>query len=103
MGGAAGPKTVAHIAEFCDGWMPIGARHDVVGGITKVREGLADVGRDPETIEVGVFGAPKDPADLERLAEVGVVRAVFGLPQDGREVVLEELERLASLIETMGG
>ncbi len=23
MGGAAGPKTFAHIMEFCDGWMPI--------------------------------------------------------------------------------
>ena len=22
--GAAGPKTAKHVAEFCDGWMPIG-------------------------------------------------------------------------------
>ncbi len=27
LGGDAGPKTAAHIAEFCDGWMPIGGRH----------------------------------------------------------------------------
>jgi alkanesulfonate monooxygenase SsuD/methylene tetrahydromethanopterin reductase-like flavin-dependent oxidoreductase (luciferase family) len=26
LGGAAGPKTAKHIAEFCDGWMPIGGR-----------------------------------------------------------------------------
>ena len=39
LGGDAGPKTAAHIAEFCDGWMPIGGRHaldkwdEVRGGV----------------------------------------------------------------------
>ena len=27
MGGAVGPKTAAHIAEFCDGWLPLGGAH----------------------------------------------------------------------------
>ena len=27
LGGNAGPRTAADIAEFCDGWMPIGGAH----------------------------------------------------------------------------
>ena len=39
MGGAAGPKTIAHMVEFCDGWMPLSTRHDLEGNLTKVRDG----------------------------------------------------------------
>ena len=38
MGGAAGPKTAAHIAEFCDGWMPIGGAYEFDGGMVEIKK-----------------------------------------------------------------
>ena len=103
LGGAAGPKTIAHIVEFCDGWMPIGGRHDLFGKIQTVREAAQEAGRDPDSIEIGVFNAPKDSGELERLAEAGVKRAVFALPSAEPAVVLEKLMDRAKLIGVVGG
>lgn len=98
LGGAAGPKTAAHIAEFCDGWMPIGGRHGIDAGWDAIRDAAESIGRDPGTIEVGVFGAPTDPAELEALESKGVKRAIFGLPQGPRDEVLAALEKLTALV-----
>jgi len=92
MGGAAGPKTIADMAEFCDGWIPLGGRHDLIGKIDEVRTAIADAGRDPESFEIGIFGAPKDETQLEALADAGVVRAIFPMPQAEASVVLDKLK-----------
>lgn len=91
LGGAAGPRTVADIVEFCDGWMPIGVRHDVAGGMAAVRQAAADAGRDPASIEIGISGAPRDPDVLGALAAAGVVRVVFSLPQADPESVVAKM------------
>ncbi len=103
LGGAAGPKTVAHIVEFCDGWMPINGRHDVAAGMGAIRAAAQDAGRDPGDIETGVFNAPKHPEQLEQLAATGVVRAVLPLPQAEPGVVLAKLKDRSRLIEAIDG
>ena len=100
LGGDAGPKTAAHIAEFCDGWMPIGGRYSLEKW-DEVRAACERIGRDPDTVELGVFGAPPDEAKLVGLAAKGVRRAVFGLPQGPRDEVLAALDEMAPLVETM--
>jgi len=100
LGGAAGPKTAADIAEFCDGWMPIGARQ-LKTGWDEVQRACEAVGRDPKSVEVGVFAAAPDEAKLTELASLGTTRAVLAMPQGPRADVLAELERLAPLIATM--
>ncbi len=102
LGGAAGPKTIAHIVEFCDGWMPIYGRHPVAERVADVKEAAAAAGRDPETIEFGVFGAPRDAAELSALASAGVGRALFSLPSAAPEIVLGKLDEYARLIEGLG-
>jgi probable F420-dependent oxidoreductase len=94
MGGAAGPKTVADMVEFCDGWMPLVTRHDIAGNIARVRQAVADAGREPGDFEITATGAK--PGMLESLREAGVDRLVFGLPSAGPEIVLPKLEGLAT-------
>jgi probable F420-dependent oxidoreductase len=98
MGGAAGPKTAAHIAEFCDGWMPIGGRH-ALDGWTEVVKACEAIGRDPQTVDFSVFGAPTDRAGLEDLEERGVTSALFVLPQGPRHEVLAAVEERAKLLD----
>jgi probable F420-dependent oxidoreductase len=97
MGGAAGPRTAADIAEYCDGWMPIGGRH-ALNGWDEIAAACERIGRDPAEIEIGVFGAPADRARLDGLRERGVARAVLGLPQGGRDEVLQALDDAAPLL-----
>ncbi len=100
LGGSAGPKTAAHIAEFCDGWMPLGGRHPLENWKLVV-EACAAIGRDPETIERGMFFAPPDEAKLTELAAAGFSRAVIGLPQGPRDEVLAALDDWAPLVSTL--
>jgi probable F420-dependent oxidoreductase len=100
LGGAAGPRTAADIAEFCDGWMPIGGRK-ATNKWPEIEAACEKIGRDPSSIEIGVFTPPPDEEVLTLLAEKGVKRAVFALPQGPRDEVLEALETFAPLVETM--
>lgn len=96
LGGSAGPKTAAHIAEFCDGFMPIGTR-DFGPALEEINKACDKIGRDPKTIELGVFGAKPTPEAIESLMEQGVSRAVFGLPQGKADEVLPAMDKLAEL------
>jgi probable F420-dependent oxidoreductase len=102
LGGGAGPKTFRHIAEFCDGWMPLSGRHELVTKIPMLEEACAEFGRDPKTVELGLFGAPPDPAKLAWLAKAGVRRAVLTLPQGSPAEVVEAMDRLAPLVAEFG-
>jgi len=97
MGGTAGPKTAADIAEFCDGWMPIGAR-TLAAGWENIKVACEKIDRDPATIELGIFAAKADTEELETLAEMGVQRAIFGLPQGPADEVMDELDRLTEFM-----
>jgi probable F420-dependent oxidoreductase len=95
MGAAPGPRTLQDIVEFCDGWIPLSGRHDIAGQVAKVREAVADGGRDPSKFEITAHGAKLD--HLETLEAAGVDRAVFTLPSLGPEAVLPRLGHLSEL------
>jgi hypothetical protein len=52
IGGAAGPKLFAHIAEYADGWIPIGGA-GVKAALVELRRACDAVGRDPATLRIG--------------------------------------------------
>jgi hypothetical protein len=67
--------------------------------IADVKRAAGAAGRDPETIDIGLFGAPRDREKLTELAEAGVGRAVFGLPAVAPDIVLRKLDEYAELID----
>ncbi|MDH3306870.1 MAG: LLM class F420-dependent oxidoreductase [Acidimicrobiia bacterium] len=99
LGSSAGPKTFKHIIEFCDGWMPIKGRSSIFDQLDGLREAAELAGRDPATIELGVFHATPDDDYVDRLREAGFTRAVFGLPQGSPSEVAQTLDGLATFVE----
>lgn len=97
MGAALGPRTMADIVEYCDGWIPLTGRHDIVDQVARVRAAVAEAGRDPDTFEVTAYGARVDRLDV--LEHAGVDRAVFNLPPMGPETVVSKLDQLSRDLE----
>ncbi|TDJ67474.1 MAG: LLM class F420-dependent oxidoreductase [Proteobacteria bacterium] len=98
MGGAAGPKTAAHIAEFCNGWMPLSV-YDLDSGITEIAKACAAIGRDPATVDIGMFYAMGyDAEQAKKDEDKGAKRGVLPLPSDGPEVILPMLDDYAKLL-----
>ncbi|MCP5025876.1 MAG: LLM class F420-dependent oxidoreductase [Actinomycetia bacterium] len=98
LGGAAGPKTIGDIVEYCDGWMPISGRYPIAEKIGDVKEAAVAAGRDPNSLQFGIFGAPGKPEALESLAEAGITRAVLGLPPAPADTVVPILDSYAELV-----
>ena len=98
MGGAGGPITFRHIIEYCDGWMPIHGRRSVLDKLPELHATAEAAGRDPATIELGVFGCPPKLDIIQDYASAGVTRCVLGLPPAGIDVVLPLLDRYAALV-----
>ena len=100
MGGAAGPKTAAHIAEFCDGWMPLGGVYDLDGGMTAIKAACANIGRDPATVQIGMFyGRGLDADAMKEHTDKGAKRGILPLPSEGADKVLPLLDDYAKLIQ----
>jgi len=97
LGGSVGPKTAADIAEFCDGWMPIGASNFT--GLDLIEEACEERGRDPKSVHLGVFRARPDAEALDALAEQGAQRALLELPQGPPDEVLAALDAYAPLLD----
>jgi probable F420-dependent oxidoreductase len=98
MGGAAAPKTIADMVEFCDGWMPLATRHDIAGRLDEVRAAIAGAGREVKTFDITAYSAKADPELIERLIGLDVNRIVFNLPQKSPEEANSRLRDLGGLI-----
>jgi alkanesulfonate monooxygenase SsuD/methylene tetrahydromethanopterin reductase-like flavin-dependent oxidoreductase (luciferase family) len=96
MGAAPGPKTLQDIVEYCDGWIPLATRHDIAGQVDRVRQAIADAGRDPMAFEITAYSAKLE--NIDALADAGVDRAVFNLPPLAADVIVPKLDEWADAI-----
>ena len=95
LGGAAGPKTMKDIVEYCDGCMPISGRYDFAEQITTLKQMASDAGRDPESFDFGQFGTPPKAEIVDSLIEAGCNRIVFTLPPADADTVIPKLDQLS--------
>jgi probable F420-dependent oxidoreductase len=98
LGGGAGPKLFAHIAEYGDGWMPIGGA-GVGTALPALRRAMEEAGRDPAKLKVVLIGTIPDPGKLEHYASLGVTEVAFRLPSAPADAVLPVLDEYAELRE----
>jgi probable F420-dependent oxidoreductase len=97
--GGDGATTFDRVVEFGDGWMPImRPGQNPLPRIGELRERLEKAGRSWDSAPISIFFAPPRKADLENLVELGVSRAIFGLPSETADVVLPRLDRYAEVI-----
>ena len=63
--GGDGPTTFDRVLEYCDGWMPISGRAaegpSLPEKIQTLKHRAEDIGRDPDSINITVFGARPGP------------------------------------------
>ncbi|MCU1451566.1 MAG: class F420-dependent oxidoreductase [Acidimicrobiales bacterium] len=97
VGGAAGPKLFSHIAEYAQGWIPIGGR-GLSETIPELRRQFEEAGRDPSELEVVPVAIVPDHGKLDHYQELGVTECVFGLPSAPADAVLPVLDKYAALI-----
>lgn len=94
LGGAAGPGLFAHIAEFADGWMPIGGA-GVARALPALRRAVESRGRDWRAIHLVLIGVLPDAAKLTHYRETGMDECALRLPSAPRDQVLPVLDAYA--------
>jgi probable F420-dependent oxidoreductase len=100
--GGHGPKALERVVDYCDGWLPIGARAgDLFADLAALRKLATEKGRDPKTIQVAVYGVPADRDFLKRLRDEGIQHALFWLPSAESDTVLPLLDRYAALLSAV--
>ncbi len=98
IGGGGGPRLFEAIAEYGDGWIPIGGS-GLTERIPKLSRAFEAAGRDPSGLQVVPFGTVPDEGKLEHYAGLGITEVVLRIPSAGSDDVLPILDRYAALTE----
>lgn len=98
IGGGAGPKLFEHVAEYADGWIPIGG-----GGmreaLPRLRALWEERGRDPAALHVVPMGVFPEEGKLAYYRETGATEVVLRLPSAPRDAVMPVLDDYARAAE----
>ena len=97
VGGGATDAVFAAVAEWADGWIPIGGR-GLGEALPRLRSCLEAAGRDPGEACVVPFGTIADEGKLEHYAQLGVDEVVLRIRAGHEPEVRAQLEALAPLV-----
>lgn len=95
IGGAPGPALFRHIAEYADGWLPIGGS-GLRQALPELHRAAEGAGRDPAGLAVIPFGVQPNPEKLDYYAGLGVEHVVLRVPAGPRDEVLPVLDSYAT-------
>lgn len=87
------------IAEYGDGWMPIGGLGS--GNMERLKAACEARGRKVSDITLALFGAPTKLESLQGRIEQGFDELIFNVDSEPADVVLPKLDQLAALAETV--
>lgn len=95
IGGGAGPKLLAHVAEAADGWIPVGGS-GLAEAVPRLHAALEAAGRDPADVRIVPFGSHPTPGKLDHFAALGVTEVVCRIPSVGRDEALRTLDEVVA-------
>ncbi|SDY87152.1 LLM class F420-dependent oxidoreductase [Herbiconiux ginsengi] len=94
--GGSGPLTMKHAAEWADVWYPTPPMADphLTEALPRFRQMVADAGRDPDAVPVGIAPGTCDAADLQAYADNGVDQVNIALVADTPSAMMARLDEL---------
>ena len=99
--GANSKWVFERIADYADGWMPIGGLGS--GNMNRLKEALDSKNRKIEDLTLALFGGPKDKAQIVGRIEQGFDEVIFSLPSEGPDQVLPLLDEYADIVKSVRG
>ena len=102
VGGGATPTVFAAIAEYADGWMPIGGS-GLADALPELRRAVEARDRDPDGIRVVPFGTVPTEAKLAHFERLGIDEVVLRVPSGDADQMLATLDAHAVHLERFGG
>jgi probable F420-dependent oxidoreductase len=103
--GGSGPLTMQHAAEWADVWYPTPPMSDphLTDALPRFRELVAEAGRDPDAVPVGIAPGSCDATDLDAYLRNGVAHVNIALVADTPAALMTRLDELAALrLEVLG-
>ncbi|MDF2444242.1 MAG: hypothetical protein JWR01_2445 [Subtercola sp.] len=97
--GGSGPLTMKHAAEWADVWYPTPPMSDpyLTEAMPRFRELVAEAGRDPDEVPVGIAPASCTAEDLQAYLDNGISHVNVALVGDSRESLLGQLDDLRAV------
>jgi probable F420-dependent oxidoreductase len=102
VGGGPFPGVFGAIAEYADGWMPIGGA-GLSTALPELRQAFEARGRDPGSIRVIPFGTVPSDEKLAHYEGLGVYEVVLRVPSGSADEMLKVLDAQADYLSRFGG
>ncbi|MCH2162748.1 MAG: LLM class F420-dependent oxidoreductase [Phycisphaerales bacterium] len=99
--GAQSRFTWNRVAEWGDGWMPIGIRGGIEDGMESVKAACEKSGRDFESLSHTIFAPQPKLSHCENLIKLGFDDLAFSLPSVPEDEALPMLDQFAELAEQL--
>jgi len=104
--GGAFPYSARRAVRYGEGWIPHASRGtyaEIAEMIPQFRNMASEAGRDPDAIQITVWG-PKQEADLmRRYEDLGVSRVVFSVESEKADTILPVIDGWAALMRKVNG
>ena len=101
VGGGATPAVFAAVAEYGDGWMPIGGS-GLADALPRLRRAVEERGRDPQAIRVVPFGTLPTDDKLAHFSKLGIADVVLRVPSGPPDEMLTALDGHVPYLERFG-
>jgi probable F420-dependent oxidoreductase len=100
LGSIGNPRAFRRVVEWGDGWMPVVQGPDeFASGAERLRRMAADAGRDPDSVDLTVFGLGGQwmtTDDYDAFAKAGCQRLILFLAEPSTQETIAAMEDLAA-------